>query len=207
MLRNIITHPGTGTEIVQEVCQELGAHLHIVTHIKDVYKTAFDGAIMLGGSDIATAFYGESRKYAYNPDGTRDAIEWRIIRLALAERLPVLGICRGHQFLAVASGGSLYQDIKRQTRIAHHGSRHELKNVRRELAKHIPRPHRVNSYHHQAVRTVPFGFDVAARSHDGLIEAIYRPGYLGVQWHPELMVSGDPRWLSLFEWFIRDGLR
>lgn len=46
-----------------------------------------------------------------------------------------------------------------------------------------------------------------ARSNDGIIEAIYRPGVLGVQWHPELMVNSDREWMRLFRWFVVDKLR
>ena len=63
---------------------------------------------------------------------------------------------------------------------------------------------RVNSLHHQAVKTVPAGMQVMALSQDGLIESIWRPGVLGVQFHPELLVETDRTWERLFRWFTFD---
>lgn len=103
--------------------------------------------------------------------------------------------------LAVAHGGTLYQDIFSFTGNDHPSMYdHEL-TVKTTLRRHIP-TNRVNSLHHQAVRVVPAGFEVLARSkEDGIIESIYRPGYLGVQFHPELMYPSDKRWLKLFDWW------
>ena len=53
----------------------------------------------------------------------------------------------------------------------------------------------------------PPGFDVVARAQDGLIEAIYMPGYLGIQWHPEMLVRSDDGWMEIFRWFVEDGLK
>ena len=81
-----------------------------------------------------------------------------------------------------------------------------MKQVKAPLAVQLPTL-TVNSYHHQAVRVVPHGFTVAARAADGIVEAIYRPGGLGVQWHPELLYAMDRRWQALFRWWYVDGLQ
>jgi putative glutamine amidotransferase len=180
--------------------------LHVVYSKRQVDGLRFDGAILLGGTDIDPRFYGESDDYCYRADRNRDAVEWLIARRCLAERLPVFGICRGHQMLAIAAGGALYQDIEAQGATTWHPSRHKLAKVDRKFGKLLP-THWVNSLHHQAVKTVPFGFRIMARAHDGLVEAIWCPGYLGVQWHPELLVTYERGWITLFEWFVKDGLK
>ena len=124
---------------------------------------------------------------------------------ALTANKPVFGICRGHQILAVAAGGSLWQDIFERKVTGKHPSGHALVNVHSPLDKYLPML-TVNSYHHQAVRRVPAGFRIMAQSTDGIIESIWRPGALGVQFHPEMMFPNDHRWIGLFRWFVA-GLR
>jgi len=204
MLKHIVTHPGTGTEIVAQICKSLGAKL-IVNKLEQAQKARFDGLILLGGTDIDTRFYGERHTLAYSPDRNRDAIEWYLVRQAFNRNVPVLGICRGHQMLAVAAGGSLWQDVERQGATKRHYAAHQLVEVQGPLDLHIP-SRKVNSYHHQAIRRMPFEFHIMARSPDGLVESIWTPGYLGVQFHPELLYPNNPKWISLFEWFIKNRL-
>lgn len=196
----IASHPGTGTDIVADVLRKNGAHLQLVTNRSDAESVEFDGLILLGGSDISPFFYGQPSTYSYGANRERDIIEWVLVRRALSMQVPILGICRGHQMLAVACGGSLYQDITIETGASHDG-RHRLGKVSNPLAKHLPTVH-VNSLHHQAIKTMPPGFQVAALSIDGIVEAIWRPGLLGVQWHPELLYPANRQWSKLFRWFI-----
>jgi putative glutamine amidotransferase len=119
---------------------------------------------------------------------------------------PVLGICRGHQLINVALGGTLYQDIASQyeTPAIHlHADydRHAHDIVwdsSSGLAGLYPgvTGGRAISIHHQAIRTLGRGLKVEARSaDDGLIEAIRldgRPYVLGLQWHPEFHAPGSP---------------
>jgi putative glutamine amidotransferase len=68
----------------------------------------------------------------------------------------------------------------------------------------------VNSFHHQAVKDVAAGFIVTARSRDGIIEAIEKPGeslLLGVQWHPEMLVDSYPVMLDLFKRLVKEAER
>lgn len=209
MLKSIITYPGTGTETVREIIRAVSprTRLHIVTTLNEARGVRFHGALILGGADLSPHFYGERITYAYAANRKRDAIEWYIMRTALTNNLPIFGICRGHQLLAVALGMGLWQDIYHQARTRRHPSMHRLTKVSRPLRDHIPTTY-VNSQHHQAIRRTPFGFDTAALDHEGrLIEAIYTPGYLGVQWHPELLYPNDKDWASIFRWFVRDSLR
>jgi len=205
MLKRIVTHPGTGTEIVEEIVRRLGARLFIAHAANDIDRANPDGVILLGGADIGPALYGQRATYTRQTNPARDAAEWRMVRFALDKGLPVMGICRGHQMLAVACGASLHQDMEREGVTDHHPNRHTL-SVQPLLVAHMPRFHQVNSYHHQAIKARPFGFLPMAWSPDGIIEAIWRPGYLGVQFHPELLYPADHSWIRLFEWFVRDEL-
>jgi putative glutamine amidotransferase len=163
-----------------------------------------DGLLIAGGGDIDPARYGNERGPAVErvvPD--RDEVEFTLARGALERDLPLLGVCRGHQVLAAAAGGTLVQDIPTALR-ALHGPRgamfgdHEVElsagGVLREvLGDRVL----VKSQHHQAVDELPAGWRVSGRSPDGVVEAIELPTArfaVGVQWHPEW--SPDPR---LFE--------
>ena len=201
-MQNIVTHAGTGTAIVRSVVNDAGKNLRVVSSPEDARAVPMDGLILLGGADVDPFYYGENDEHASGIDYERDLIEWALVRRAMAAEVPILGICRGHQMMAVAAGGSLWQDIRTQTGVKHGwGNGHKLSGVDSPLAGHIP-TWNVNSLHHQAVRTIPSGFKATAYSKDGLIESIWRPGALGVQWHPELMLRNDPRWLSIFQWFF-----
>ena len=105
--------------------------------------------------------------------------------------------------LAVATGGTLYQDIGIEAAKRGHSrtAGHSLVNIVPPLTGYLPYTH-VNSYHHQAVKTLPPGLQTVAMSPDGIVEAIWRPGMLGVQWHPELLIGSQPKWESLFRWFM-----
>ena len=171
---------------------------------------SIDGLVLTGGTDINPARYAQDRApETGDRDDPRDELEIRLLRDALAAELPVLAICRGMQLLNVACGGTLIQHLP-STEI------HIVKP--REAAAHIvyvtggarliaiigEGEHEVNSRHHQAVDRPGDGLIVSAKSPDGVIEAIERPGesfVLGVQWHPEdrILISADDR--KLFEAF------
>lgn len=199
-----LTHEGTGTGIVRGIVEKLGGKLQTVTDKHTAYTARMDRLILLGGADISPFFYGEPMIDSQRPDKERDIIEWILVRRAITEHVPTFGICRGHQMLTVAHGGTLWQDICAGPGAFEHGRQHKLTGVHKMLARHLP-ARTVNSLHHQAVRVVPWGFEVAARSEDGIIESVWRPGVLGVQWHPELLYPRDGGWERLFRWWW-DGL-
>jgi putative glutamine amidotransferase len=160
-----------------------------------------DALVLAGGVDMSPSSYGESpRKPEWSGDAVRDAYEIGLLREFTAREKPVLGICRGHQVLNVAFGGTLHQDIS--TDVA--GARVHRDPIPYDRLVHeidiepgsslaalyggITRG-TVNSVHHQAVKSVGKAVVVEARSHeDGVVEAIRVEGrgYVrGVQWHPE----------------------
>ena len=158
-----------------------------------------DGLLVAGGADVDPTRYGEPPHPATGgPRPDRDA--WELALLAAADELalPTLGVCRGMQVMAVASGGSLVQHVPDELGSSDHdpggdafgqvpvrvvpGSR--LADVLGEAGHGLV----VGCHHHQSVRSHP-GWTPVAHAEDGSLEAIERSGErfcLGVQWHPEV---------------------
>jgi gamma-glutamyl-gamma-aminobutyrate hydrolase PuuD len=217
----VACHVAGGFTEARKILASLDMDLRPVSTSKEAASVSFDYLLLLGGPDVAPVWYGQTKTHAVGIDAGRDLTEWTLARRALAESIPTLGICRGHQMLAVAAGGTLYQDIHKVAGKRPHPGSHRLTFVHSKLEPILPKVKlkvtlpdgttdgfdeqvRVNSRHHQAVKHVPFGFITTATA-GGMNESIWRTGYLGVQWHPEDLVLLDDRWMALFEWF-RDGL-
>jgi putative glutamine amidotransferase len=175
------------------------------------FVLACDGLMLTGGGDIEPRTYGEAPTATLmSVDPTRDAAELAATRAALMAGLPVLGICRGIQLLAVAGGGTLHQDLGAAGFTGHHWEeerQHEAVHLVEVdagsiAASVVAADRRVNSIHHQAVKTVGADLAITARSEDGVIEAVEGDRVLGVQWHPERLFTTDPRHLAPFAWFV-----
>lgn len=177
-----------------------------------------DGLLLPGGEDVAPERYGQERHPMLGPvDEVRDEMELTLAEWALRDDLPLLGICRGIQVLAVAAGGSLYQDLASQVpSTGGHTGRgmkrdylsHEIDIAPDSMLGEIIGSGRagVNSFHHQAVRDVPARFLVSARSDDGVIEGIESTAHqfvVGIQCHPEgIWQTTAPRFAALFQAFV-----
>jgi putative glutamine amidotransferase len=156
-------------------------------------------ALVMAGSviDLHPALYGQSPRVDLNaPDLRGDLADLRALRAALREQLPIVGICRGHQLLNIALGGTLHQDLAADgvTRRSHWGGSHRVETAPDSLARRTlgARP-AVASEHHQAVARLGRGVRPTARSPDGVVEAAevaHGPLVLGLQWHPEQDDSG-----------------
>ncbi|MDQ4076039.1 MAG: gamma-glutamyl-gamma-aminobutyrate hydrolase family protein, partial [Chloroflexota bacterium] len=140
-----------------------------------------DGFIFAGGGDIDPEEYGGTAHPALSPiDKERDRFELTLARLLLEQDTPTLGICRGAQVLAVASGGDLIVDLpeevgnvvvhKAPPNLTEHPVTLEPDSRLAELLGTTDLP--VPSWHHQAPRDVPAGWCLAARAPDGIIEAM-----------------------------------
>lgn len=186
-------------------------------HVADLVQR-LDALVLTGGSDVDPDHYGEDPHETVDdviPE--RDAFELALVGAALARDLPVLAICRGHQVLNVATGGTLIQDIPSQLEgtVDHdpEGERwHPAHDVRilpgTRLRGILGRDEvAVNSFHHQAVKELGDGLVVSAVSaDDGVVEAVERPAsrfVLGVQWHPEAFWDKGPAFQPLFEALVR----
>lgn len=188
-----------------------------------------DGLLLTGGVDLAPdeggvacppTDDGEPCRLHDRPfSPRRDRQEVQLLKWALADNKPVLGICRGMQVMNSVLGGSLYHDIKSDLPGAndHEASIHrkEFGYLAHDLA--IDEGSRLagalgttqvktNSLHHQAVKKLGDGLVVTSRDEDGVIEAVELPDKffaIGVQCHPEaLEAEAEPLWRKLFEAFV-----
>ena len=167
------------------------------------------GLLLTGGEDVNPARYGETPRHRLRVSAERDDFEFPLLEQALGGSLPVLAVCRGMQLLVVSQGGALYQDLgceyaqspDKPTRVEHRGPEgadvsHSIEiEAGTRLASVLSSPVIVvNSHHHQGVRLSGPCLRVAARSADGLPEAVEGPRerfILGVQWHPERWRHGS----------------
>ncbi len=181
-----------------------------------------DALVLSGGADYDPHYAGEEPWPTLGDiNAERDLPELFITQLAYNRQLPILGICRGIQTLAMALGGHVRQDISDIWQHSHSqqedrhqpthsvtvekdsvlfriysDSAHSALNVQQSTLE-------VNSLHHQAVDDTGPRFRVIARSDDGIIEAMESTEYksiLGVQWHPECLESGQP----IFRWLVNE---
>ncbi|HZW83575.1 MAG TPA: gamma-glutamyl-gamma-aminobutyrate hydrolase family protein, partial [Candidatus Deferrimicrobium sp.] len=192
--------------------------LPIVTEaeIAEHYLTLINGLILSGGSDVGPAHFGqEPVKGTGRVYWERDCFELTLTQRALDLNMPILGICRGAQVLNIAAGGDIYQDIYTQLDgVCEHSQKAE-----RSIPWHTVAllqdsklgsvfgsgEIRVNSFHHQAIKTVAAGFKIVAKAKDGIIEGIEATKHkfvIGVQWHPEALVK-DKASVSLFTALIK----
>lgn len=174
-----------------------------------------DGLLLPGGGDINPNLYNGDERHATlrGIDDDRDRVEIWLARTAVARQIPLLAICRGHQMFNVALGGTLWQDVASQNQDA----------IRHDFYRVLPRQHlahevkvtpgsclagclqqetvKVNSLHHQGIKTLADGLTATAVAPDGLIEGVEvadHPFAVGVQWHPENLTEVAPVMRSLF---------
>ena len=179
-----------------------------------------DGLILTGGSDYNPLWGGEQPERALgNVNKERDLAELLTVRLAYNRQIPMLGICRGMQTLALALGGKLTQDIystdSEQGKVPHR-IKHSQDAARNEathtvaleagsILAELYQTDRlfVNSFHHQAVADCGKRFKATAQAPDGIVEAMESREFkdiMGVQWHPEWLEEDG---LKLFAWLVR----
>lgn len=191
---------------------------HVIINTLD----RIDALILSGGGDYNPLWAGEEPSpLLHGINAERDQAELMITRLAYNRQIPMLGICRGIQTLAMALGGKVFQDISDRATKKHSqdADRSEpthtvtiekdsiLYRIYSEAQQCSMFNHQssifVNSFHHQAVSDTGAKFRVTARSADGIIEAMesteYKP-VMGVQWHPECLENGNP----LFQWLVEE---
>ena len=179
---------------------------------------AIDGLLLAGGGDVRPSYFGEEPIPACGaPDDLRDTFELQIIPEAVKRQMPIFGVCRGIQVLAVALGGTLIQAIETQRGIA--------KSVHSQEPPYSEPVHtvhfeenglfasitgvssmRTNSMHHQAVRDPGAHLVVEAYSEDGIIEAVRGKdddSILAVQFHPEFLAENSEQAARIFSHFVK----
>ncbi|GAA1773726.1 gamma-glutamyl-gamma-aminobutyrate hydrolase family protein [Nocardioides hankookensis] len=169
------------------------------TGAADAVVARLDGLVISGGADVDPERYADAahpRTAGWRPD--RDAWEVALLDAAEAVGLPVLGVCRGMQVMAVRAGGSLDQHVPDLVGHEGHspggdafGAVDVVTTPGTRVAGLVGERLSVNCHHHQSVRTHP-GYDAVAHAPDGTLEAmeLSQPGAgdrfcVGVQWHPE----------------------
>ena len=171
-----------------------------------------DALLLTGGADHNPLWSGQQPHPAlHNINQARDLPELLATRLACNRQMPILGICRGMQTIAIALGGEVCQDIPHTPQLIKHSQEadrteptHSV-DIEPGTALHgIFGTDRifVNSFHHQAVTSPGKGMRITATAPDGTAEAMestcHKP-VIGVQWHPEWMGTDG---LPLFRWLV-----
>jgi len=181
----------TGWEAARFAASDLG---------RDALLTATDGVdaiVVMGGEDVAPTFYDGAS--GYEEEGLHfeeaDEAQIAVVERSLRRGTPLLGICRGHQIVNVALGGSLLQHIGGETQHKNPGApMEELMQAHgvdlladSALASMFGRSVPVQSAHHQALERVADGLRVVGIASDGVVEAVEHQTapIMGVQWHPE----------------------
>lgn len=176
------------------------------------YVEMVDGLLIPGGEDVSPLQYGEEpHPSVILTKEVKDDFEKELILQTNRQSKPILGICRGMQIINVAFGGTLIQDIPSETEeyIAHK----QAMSIRSEATHTVKveensilypilgKQARVNSYHHQAIKTLASGFRVTARAQDGIIEALESDDgrVFAVQWHPECLYERYADFSGIFK--------
>ncbi|WP_427050703.1 gamma-glutamyl-gamma-aminobutyrate hydrolase family protein [Paenibacillus sp. TC-CSREp1] len=178
----------------------------------------FDGFLFTGGHDVNPELYGERMQSVCGELCIeRDRMEVVLFEKVIALGKPAFGICRGLQLFNAVLGGTLYQDIPTafdaEQKITHqqkppysnlvHSVHIEKHNLLHDILQ--TDQIRVNSYHHQGIKTLSNQLVAAAIAEDGLIESVVMPGcsfVLAVQWHPEYSYAVDGYSQQLFTAFV-----
>ncbi|MBR0381430.1 MAG: gamma-glutamyl-gamma-aminobutyrate hydrolase family protein [Eubacterium sp.] len=175
-----------------------------------------DGILLTGGHDVSPEIYHEEPLAGLvSACRMRDDMEKVILKEAIKTDKPLLGICRGIQFINAVLGGTLYQDLpgQRPSDIDHHQQPpydrpvHRVSIVGDSPLYNLLKTEdlAVNSYHHQAVKDLAPSLESMALSEDGLVEALFMPHHRflwAVQWHPEFSYMTDEASLQILEAFI-----
>jgi len=183
----------------------------------DALYSHLDGILFSGGGDISLNFSpGDPHPRIDEVDLERDSVELKMVKNAVSDGKPFLGICRGCQVVNVALGGTLYTHLPDQfpnaldhsypgnmrTVLVHEVKLEEGTRVAEIFAQPIIG---VNSLHHQGLKDIAPSLRVAGHAPDGLVEAVELPDHpfgLAVQWHPEWLT--DQVWTrNLFRKFVQ----
>ena len=187
----VLLSPSTDEEYIGEVCQR------------------FDGFLFCGGVDYDPKYYGEEKSSEIGEIcPQRDEFEEKLFHAAHTTGKPIMGICRGIQGINVFLGGSLIQHMeghvnKEENCATSHGIIIEKNSPLVDIIGE--REILVNSFHHQAIKSLSSDLVVDAYSKDGYIEAVHAKGHrflYGFQWHPESLYDKEESSKRIFKTFI-----
>ena len=188
--------------------------------LRAIYERT-DGILIPGGVDVDPEAFGEKpHERLGRIDPARDRVEIQLVKWAVEDDKPLLGLCRGLQVINVALGGTLYQDLETEypngikhdyfptygysrDHLAHDVAVEAGSRMRHALVNAaVP----VNSMHHQGIKAMANRLSASAVAPDGLIEAAESTSesyIVGVQWHPEVFELSDPSSGVLFTDFVQ----
>lgn len=176
-----------------------------------------DGLLLCGGGDADPSLYGQEDRGSRDIDRDRDRAELALIEAFMRAGKPILGVCRGHQMVNIALGGTLIQDLPAHLRPFHVWEEADkVHPVRAAAGSFFERAYgpvfAVNSAHHQGVDRLGAGLRPLLWSEGGVVEAMEHESLpiLCVQFHPERMSFGLSRpdtadGAAIFRWLISGG--
>lgn len=185
-----------------------------ISQIEPVFDS-LDGLMLTGGGDMHPSYFGQDPHPRLGETTVaRDNLELAVFRYMFEHQKPILGICRGHQVINVALGGTLHQDLS----CLRHGTLKHTDLDQTGLVFHdvtIKQDSRLygivgatsietNSSHHQVVDILGQGLTAVGFTSDGILEAFEHSGYdflISVQWHPERITDRDHS-RNLFQAFV-----
>ena len=212
-------HEGIDATLREAYCRQIvaaGGTPLIIPAIDDAEViintlSVVDGIVLSGGGDYNPLWCGEEPSpKLHNINAVRDRAELLTTRLAYNRQIPMLGICRGIQTLAMALGGHVEQDNSHRATVKHSQDADREEPTHTVMLASDSTIHTiynkekiaVNSFHHQVVDEPGKHFRATVFSADGMIEAIESTEHkavMGVQWHPEWLEEDG---LPLFQWIV-----
>ncbi|MBZ2168355.1 MULTISPECIES: gamma-glutamyl-gamma-aminobutyrate hydrolase family protein [Marinobacter] len=205
---------GTAHRLISMGLRLYGAHTHYIRPGSHTNVELLDGLVLSGGTHVHPERYGQKPEVSARYDQRRDATDYRLLEQAERTGIPVLGICRGAQFINVFHGGSLCQNV---TPIRVH-TRHRplllpMQTVRLVKDSRLAKAMQgltigANRIHSQAIKRLGQNLRVVAVDNDLFVQAIENQSgqwMLGLQWHPEyLLYHGGHR--QIFRQFVHAAL-
>lgn len=216
MPKILLSSSQSGAENYENALKALGAEF--TTRYCPEVDVGYDGLLLCGGADVDPARFGQENRGSRDIDLDRDRAEFDLIEAYLKAGKPILGICRGHQIMNIALGGTLIQDIPAPV-----GPFHCPDMLRGEDRVHAVHAapgswfaetwgdyFGVNSHHHQGVDRLGEGLEPLLWSESGIVEGMIHKNLpvLCVQFHPERMCCAKSRpdtvdGLPVFEKFLQ----
>ncbi|MEC7815049.1 MAG: type 1 glutamine amidotransferase [Pseudomonadota bacterium] len=201
---------GTAQRLINLALRLHGAHTHYIRPGSHINMELLDGLVLSGGTHVHPGQFGQQPQVTARYDPRRDQTDRQLLSAAEALSLPVLGICRGAQFINVFHGGSLCQNVTPlRVKTRHRPLLLPLQTVQlvkgSRLAGLMSRPViGANRIHSQAIKRLGQQLRVTAIDNDRFVQAIESTGsqwLMGVQWHPEYLLyhAGHRR---IFQHFV-----
>ncbi|SHK38077.1 putative glutamine amidotransferase [Marinobacter antarcticus] len=186
-----------------------GARPYYIRPGARVDVSMLDGLVLSGGTHVHPGRYGQEPQVSARYDKVRDTTDYHLLEQAESVGIPVLGICRGAQFINIFHGGSLCQNVTPlRVNTRHRPLLLPMQTVRLVKTSRLGKLMRApvigaNRIHSQAIKRLGKNLKVTAVDNDLFVQAIESTRgqwLMGLQWHPEYLLyhSGHRRIFSEF---------